>query len=136
MLPEQLKEAYADGLDIQLHTHNHTMHDMSPMAVTKEIKENRHYLSQLLGTPHETFNHFCYPSGCYTSDLEEVMCENGVVSSTTVEQAIAYPDTNRQFLPRILDGEQLTPLELEAELCGVMDLLRSIKNEIVPGGNA
>jgi len=128
MHPEQLREAYMAGLDVQLHTHNHSMQDMSTEAVAKEIVENRNHLAQILDARPEFFKHFCYPSGSYSLSLVEVLEESGVLSSTTVEQAIAYPETNKQFLPRILDGEQLTPLELEAELCGVMDMLRKFKN--------
>ena len=127
MLPEQLKEAHSAGLDVQLHTHNHSMHDMSETAFVKEIDENRFYLSQTLETSTESFKHYCYPSGCYSRSLDGVIRGIGIESSTTTEQSIAYPGTNMQFLPRILDGENVSALEFEAELCGVMDFLRKFR---------
>lgn len=128
MLPEHLAEAYKDGLDVQLHTHNHTMHHFKADELAREIDENRLCLSQILNAEPENFSHFCYPSGEYSRDLTEALDGLGILSSTTTNQSIAYLENDRQFLPRILDGEQLKPIEFEAELCGVMDMLRSLRN--------
>lgn len=128
MLPEHLVEAYKGGLDVQLHTHNHTMHDLNNDALKREIDENRQQLSRILNVEPDNFSHFCYPSGVCSHDSGEVLDEMSILSSTTTSQSIAYLEKNhRQFLPRILDGEQLTTIEFEAELCGVMDLLRRIR---------
>ena len=135
MLPEQLKEAHSAGLDVQLHTHNHSMHDMSETAFVREIDENRFHLSQTLKTNTESFRHYCYPSGCFSRSLDGVIGGIGILSSTTTEQSIAYPGTNIQFLPRILDGENVSTLEFEAELCGVMDFLRKFRKTKNTCGN-
>ncbi len=41
MSPEHLADAAAQGLDVQLHTHNHTLHDMSADAIAHEVQLNR-----------------------------------------------------------------------------------------------
>ena len=128
MRPEQLLASYEEGLDVQLHTHNHTMGDMTEKTLSYEISENRRRLSALLGEVPEKFMHFCYPSGVCSSTLSNALDRLGVLSSTTTNRAIAYPHSERHLLPRILDGEQVSPLEFEAELCGVMDVLRKLKN--------
>ncbi|MFA6303546.1 MAG: polysaccharide deacetylase family protein, partial [Legionella sp.] len=127
MTPEQLVEAYQAGLDIQLHTHSHSMHDFDEELVKKEIEENRRQLSRILGVDINNFRHFCYPSGAHSPELVPVLDKLRIQSSTTTGRALLDKNTNRQFMPRILDGEQMTNLEFEAELCGVLDLMRKAK---------
>lgn len=129
MLPEQLTEAFSEGLDVQLHTHNHLMHGCNAEKVCTEIEENRDHLSRLLGAKPEHFKHFCYPSGQTSTDIGGILAGMGIISSTTTEQSIAHPGINIQFLPRLMDGEHLTMIEFEAELCGVMDFLRKLASK-------
>lgn len=135
MAPEELQHAAAHGLDVQLHTHNHTLADMSRPAVMAEIVANRAALASML-PDHGPKRHFCYPSGRCSAEAASVLSELDVVSATTTEQGIAWPGTNPWLLPRLLDGEQVTALEFEAELSGFADLLRAARRRLKSGALA
>jgi len=124
MAPGELSEAYKAGLDVQLHTHTHTMCDFKVEHLVGELEENRRQLIRITGAEPERFKHFCYPSGVHARDIGPVLEKAGIVSATTTVQAIAFENDDRFFLPRILDGEHYSKIEFEAELCGVVDLLR------------
>jgi peptidoglycan/xylan/chitin deacetylase (PgdA/CDA1 family) len=130
MTRAELVEAANAGLDVQLHTHNHSLHDFTPAKISREIDENRRTLAALLGRDPESFRHFCYPSGITSPDAAKALEQIGLASSTTTRYGIAWPSSPRQMLPRILDDEHITPIEFEAELCGVGHLLRATKRLI------
>lgn len=133
MRPEELTEACREGLEIQLHTHSHSMHDFSNELITYEIEENRMLLSRITGVNPTRLRHFCYPSGVHAIDIGPVLEKAGIVSATTTEQAIAFEDDEKFFLPRVMDGEHYSTIEFEAELCGVMEILRRVRRMFVFG---
>jgi peptidoglycan/xylan/chitin deacetylase (PgdA/CDA1 family) len=126
MTAEELRELFQAGVSVELHTHNHTLGDFSATNVSAEISENRAYLSRLLDRPTESFKHFCYPSGHFNAGVDDILFSLGISTATTLRTGLADPDSNRLLWPRILDGEQLSPLEFEAELAGVGDVGRAI----------
>ena len=126
MTPEQLRTAQTRGLDVQLHTHRHTLGDMSRAVITEEIALNRSALAKALGTQPQHFKHFCYPSGVLTSAAAATLGGLDLESSTTTEQGIAWPGMPMHLLPRLLDGENLSEIEFEAELSGFSDWMRRI----------
>lgn len=125
MTPTELIEAAKNSdLSIELHTHNHTMRDWSSSAIEQEIALNRSTLAEILKRPTASFQHFCYPSGEYTSDAAEIVKTLKIKSATTTKQGIAVPGASLFTLPRICDNEMLTELEFEAELSGFADWMR------------
>jgi peptidoglycan/xylan/chitin deacetylase (PgdA/CDA1 family) len=126
MLPEELHAAAAAGLDVQLHTHNHTLCDLSPGVVMAEVAANRVALSGMLPASAPPLQHFCYPSGVCSAMAGEILARTGVVSATTTERGIARKGMNPYLLPRLLDGEQVTDIEFEAELSGFVDFMRRL----------
>jgi peptidoglycan/xylan/chitin deacetylase (PgdA/CDA1 family) len=124
MTPAELGAAAADGLDIQLHTHHHTLGDFSAATVAAELGANRAALAHLLGRAPDEFAHFCYPSGVHDPQVGPILARLGIASATTTDAGIAYPGADRYFLPRLLDGENLSQLEFEAELAGIGEFLR------------
>ncbi|MBJ6727561.1 polysaccharide deacetylase family protein [Geomesophilobacter sediminis] len=126
MSRDQLRDAFEKGVDIQLHTHNHTLHDFSDTAMGSEVADNRRHLARLLQVEGDRFVHFCFPSGKYTRDSRSTLERLGIASSMTTDLGIAFPG-DHHFLPRIMDGEHMALLELEAELCGISALLRRVK---------
>ena len=126
MLPEELRDAAAGGLDVQLHTHNHTLSDLSASVITVEVAANRAALQEMLPPSHTPLEHFCYPSGVCSAEAGEALAAAGVVSATTTVQRIARKGMNPYLLPRLLDGEQVTDIEFEAELSGFADFLRGL----------
>jgi peptidoglycan/xylan/chitin deacetylase (PgdA/CDA1 family) len=128
MTPAELAAAAADGLDVQLHSHSHDLADFMPGRVEAEIAENRRQLAEILDRPPADFAYFCYPSGQYDRTVGPVLSRLGVRGSTTLEHRIAYPGLDVQFIPRLLDGEQVSMWELEADLAGVGDLVRGFRD--------
>jgi peptidoglycan/xylan/chitin deacetylase (PgdA/CDA1 family) len=126
MTPAQLAEAHGAGLDVQLHSHEHTLHDFTSEAVRQEIMANRHHLSRILKVPSEAFRHFCYPGGQTRPGVGPVLESLGILGSTTTRADLAYGGGDCQYLPRILDGENVSDIELEAELSGTASLLRVV----------
>jgi peptidoglycan/xylan/chitin deacetylase (PgdA/CDA1 family) len=127
MTPEELADIGGYGVDVQLHTHNHTMHDFSAESIRREIGENRRALSGIVGRPPETFRHFCYPSGRHTPGCAETLAGTGILSATTTTNGLFRPGADPFLMPRILSGAQVSPLVLEAELCGFGTRLRKLR---------
>ncbi len=112
-------------VDVQLHTHNHSLDDMSLVSVRREVVANAAALAGMLGVPASRFRHFCYPSGVTSPSAEAALEKLGIQSSTTTSPGLAFQGCGMQAIPRFLDGENVFEVELEAELSGFMHLLRS-----------
>jgi peptidoglycan/xylan/chitin deacetylase (PgdA/CDA1 family) len=125
MTPDELASAKKAGLAIGLHTHRHTMHDLTSAAIGAEISDNRRSLAQILAMSPDEFQHFCYPSGVYDAGSQAILASLGVTSATSGEPRLARPTDDPLLLPRIMDGEQLTPIEFEAEILGIGEAFRS-----------
>lgn len=130
MSAQQLAGVAATGLDVQLHTHNHTLHDLSPTKIRREIEYNRAALSAILARPPEAFNHFCYPSGVASAEAAVALGDMELHSSTTTEQGIAWSESSLHLLPRILDGENVSMIEFESELSGFAEVMRAMRRRL------
>lgn len=120
---EQLKDAQKRNLDLQLHTHRHRL-PINKEECIKEIRENREILKEFT---QNDLVHFCYPSGIYDQRQFPWLEEAEVLTATTLVPGIVKKGSHPLELPRILDNEQLSLIQFEAEVCGVGDLLRSLK---------
>jgi peptidoglycan/xylan/chitin deacetylase (PgdA/CDA1 family) len=113
-------------MDVQLHTHTHGLGDMSAAKVAEELATNRKVLSEELGLPPSHFSHFCYPSGVYDAKAFEPLAKEGIQTATTTAFGLATATSNPLALPRILDGESMSDLALEARLSGFWFLLNRL----------
>jgi peptidoglycan/xylan/chitin deacetylase (PgdA/CDA1 family) len=111
------------GLDIQLHTHRHRLPEAQNL-VEQEIKQNREFLEPLTG---KRLQHLCYPSGVWSKQHWAWLDRFGIISATTCDPGLNYLRTPLLGLRRFLDGENIAPIEFEAELSGFSDLLRSLR---------
>ena len=127
MLPEHIREMHLGGIDIQLHTHSHTMGDFNEAMISQEIERNRLCLCEILNCNGSDLKHFCYPSGRYSNNIDVILKKNDIESATTCERDLACSGHSHYFLPRILDGENLSMIEFEAELCGFLYLFRKLR---------
>jgi peptidoglycan/xylan/chitin deacetylase (PgdA/CDA1 family) len=119
MRPEDVTRLASEGLDVQLHTHQHrTPRDRA--AFRDEIERNRQRISELTG---RIPTHFCYPSGLYAPEFLPWLTETGVVSATTCDPGIATPMSERLLIPRLVDHEGLSESEFEAWLTGLPSLI-------------
>jgi peptidoglycan/xylan/chitin deacetylase (PgdA/CDA1 family) len=119
--PDQLAALPEHGMELQLHTHQHRLPLNDRGAVATEIVTNREILQQLTDDP---LVHFCYPSGAYHPRQFEWLRALDVASATTCIAGFNYPTTEPLALHRFLDGENITPVEFEAELSGFLELMR------------
>lgn len=118
---EEIAEAAAAGFDIQLHTHRHTLSTSDRAAVVREITDNRAALSRVLPGP---WTHFCYPSGVYHPRVWPWLKELGIETATTIRHGFNYRTGNPLELFRFLDGDNVAPVEFDAELAGALELFR------------
>jgi peptidoglycan/xylan/chitin deacetylase (PgdA/CDA1 family) len=121
MTPAEVSELVSQGLDVQLHTHRHrTPRDRDLFA--REINENREAIEQMAGNGSRPV-HFCYPSGVCSPEFLPWLKELDVVSATTCQAGLASRSDHPLMLPRVVDTCGLSPLELEAWILGVRELV-------------
>jgi peptidoglycan/xylan/chitin deacetylase (PgdA/CDA1 family) len=121
---DQLRHLAGAGVDIQLHSHRHQWPLDDREKVEWEIVENRKFLER---TVSHALEHFCYPSGVYAPHQGEWLAALGVKSATTIEPGLNYVDTPRFILRRLLDGHAVSDIEFEAEVTGVMEIIRALR---------
>lgn len=128
MSPAALRRAAQSGIDVQLHTHHHTMHGMDAAGVEQEIELNRSTLATLLECEPASLQHLCYPSGEHDRSVFDVLRRCNVQTATTTEFGLAGSDDAQWALPRILDGELLSEIQLEARLSGFWSLAKGLRD--------
>jgi peptidoglycan/xylan/chitin deacetylase (PgdA/CDA1 family) len=117
----ELAEAHRRGLDIQLHTHRHidvtAHHDLLP----QEIAENRAALTAAIGEAN--FGHFCYPSGSFHREAPASLAQNGIRSAALCVPGLNAPGCDLMKLRRFLDGRDVSDIQFESYLSGMLQLL-------------
>jgi peptidoglycan/xylan/chitin deacetylase (PgdA/CDA1 family) len=126
MTPDALRRAAAAGMDVQLHTHGHSMHGMDAEQLAQELRGNRAALAEILNVAPDSFKHFCYPSGEHDSRAFPVLRADGVETATTTEFGLARRGDSPLALPRILDGESTSDIEFEARLSGFWSVAHAL----------
>ncbi|MFC5768213.1 polysaccharide deacetylase family protein [Thauera sinica] len=127
MDPDEIRLARARGVDVQLHTHTHRMHNFDAARVATEITLNRQHLAPITGQDESEFVHFCYPSGLHRDTIYPILRRAGIRSATTTDFGLNAPSAEPLALKRILDCESMSNLELEARLCGFWSLVTGIR---------
>jgi len=118
---DQVSDMVNRGVDVQLHTHRHRISFEDVDCLEQELMDNRLRLEPLV---EKTLTHFCYPSGVYDEAVWPSLKAKGIASATTTESGLVNSRSHIYALPRILDGEQISELEFEAELSGVGEVKR------------
>jgi peptidoglycan/xylan/chitin deacetylase (PgdA/CDA1 family) len=122
----EIRDAYRRGLDIQLHTHRHTVD-----ALDREIADNRDSLARACGRPESSFDHFCYPSGNYNHQSIPILRRAGVKSATLVNTGLNAPGTNPYLLRRFVDGRSISQQMFEAYLSGGLELYAKMRSKVI-----
>lgn len=123
--PDEARELEASGMAIELHTHRHHFPDCLP-AAQDELRENRAAVEPVID---RRMQHFCYPSGKWSSTHPPLLQRDGVKSATTCEAGLARRGANRFALPRILDDNRVSQIEFEAEVSGFSELVRRARGK-------
>lgn len=119
MTPAEVREAAANGADIQLHTHRHRVYREKAKFLS-ELDENRLRIEASTGA---TARHFCYPSGYYTQEFVHWLRGWGAESGVTCVWGLATRHTEAMLLPRLTDMETLSELEFRAWISGIAAFL-------------
>ena len=119
MNPEEVRDAARQGFDIQLHTHRHRT-PLDRDLFLREIRDNREKIVELTGVNPV---HFCYPSGVYDKEFLPWLRESQVISSTTCKVDLASSEQNPLLLPRLIDTQAKSPLQVQSWLSGIGSLL-------------
>jgi len=127
MNDEEIHQASMAGVDIQLHTYRHRFPAGDLSELYKEINNNRKHLEPLVN---KRLVHLCYPSGEYSLNTLEELIRLDIKSAVTCEPGLASSKTNLLAIPRFLDGENISQIEFEAELSGLLEILRNIRSKI------
>lgn len=120
---QELRALQQHQVDLQLHTHRHCS-PLQPELFGRELEDNRAWLAQFQDVTQ--LSHFCYPSGEYDAQHLPWLTQLKVKTATTTKTGLFAHGTDVLQIPRILDGEDVDILELEAELCGFMTMMRHI----------
>ncbi len=133
MNPDELKAAAAAGCAIELHGHVHTYPRNEPERFRADLTRCDEVIRSMdLPKP----RHYCYPSGAFDEAAAAVLAERQVASATTclpgLVDSAAAPVC--YYLPRFLDGENVHPLEFEAELSGFTEFLRRLLRKAPSNG--
>jgi len=121
---DQARALDSAGVDMQLHTHRHTVGGIDQTKLIQEIQDNRAVMEKIC---QEIPDHFCYPSGYYAPEHIGWLEDLGIRSATTCEPGLNDHQTNPLALNRFLDGENISQIEFEAELSGFSEILRGLK---------
>lgn len=113
------------GIDVQLHTHRHRLPPEEAAETLREVRDNRAVLEPAKG---ESCTHLCYPSGRHAPEHGAWLRAAGVESATTCDPGLNSPGTPDHYLRRHLDRDDDADIELEAELCGVTEIARRIRD--------
>jgi len=116
MRPDELAQAARMGVDIQLHTHRHRT-PLNRELFLEEIKLNRERINDITG---KSPTHFCYPSGQYDRDFFPWLEECGIESATTCVRGFADPTSDPYLVPRVLDDSNMSELEFEGVVSGLL----------------
>lgn len=121
MTPEAIARLAKSGVSIGLHTHRHRFPPRNLNECELELIENEERLSRWGAMP---TRHFCYPSGVYSPDQWQLLERLGISSSTTCETGLVRVGDPPHGLKRFLDGEMVSDIEFDAEICGFAELVR------------
>ena len=129
--PEKVTALAAGGLAIELHTHRHKFSELDLTDAQTELVNNQRYITQLTG---KKAQHFCFPRGEYQQQQLDLLAQQQLKTATTTENELISKYDNLLTLPRLVDSDKVSNLEFEAELTGVMTLLRSAASLLKRGG--
>lgn len=122
---DEIRKISDDDMSIQLHTHRHLNADTSEEKYRQELADNRLVLKPYV---QNDLVHFCYPSGVVNKNILPTLKALGIRSAVTCKPGLNYKETPPLLLSRFLDGPNISTPVFEAEMYGVLELARKIRN--------
>ena len=122
---EELSNAMRSPLvDLQLHTHTHQL-PTDKKLIEKEIRNNKNRMTDAL-SPDKPLEHFCYPSGIWSSDHLPELESLGIKTATTLDEGINARSVHPLKLKRNLVMDHRTVNHFIVSVTGVLDTLRQL----------
>ena len=123
---DQVREMDAQGFKAGAHTRHHVyLPDVSPDTARDEIAGSKKIIEEHLG---HTIDHFCYPSGGFTGQVQGIVQEAGFKAAVTTNRG--QDRLNRDLFAfrriRMKDGDNA--LTLWAKLSGYYNFFRKSKD--------
>ncbi|MEZ5556071.1 polysaccharide deacetylase family protein [Haliea sp.] len=131
MSADEVATTASAKIRFELHTHRHRISTSNSFTLEEELVQNAAIIE---GLTKLLPKHFCYPNGLADKRAKAVLSDLAVQSATTMRMGLARRETCGYAIPRITDGQHVSTLEFEAEMCGFMDSLRALHHSI--GGGA
>lgn len=123
---DELVQISAQGCSVELHGHAHIYPLGDPQALHDDIAACQATLLAL-GLPQP--QHYCFPSGEHDVHAPAVLRHLRVASATTCLPGLvdpADPAVSVHCLPRFLDGGDVSSIEFEAEMSGLLHYIRRL----------
>ncbi len=124
MNADEVQDAAEKGITVELHTHHHRITHNDQDCLEQELALNSGCIEDVTG---RIPVHFCYPSGRFSQKIWPNLNDAGVISATTTELGLVDGQSAIYALPRLLDGQNISELEFEAEMSGFMELIRQAR---------
>lgn len=124
MSPLEVADAAERGFRFELHTHRHRTYHAGKNCLETEIAINRSLIRFMSG---QECAHFCYPGGMFSSENREILRKLNIASATTTRVGLVDGKSWSHALPRLIDGEEVSELEFEAEMSGFIELTRPLR---------
>jgi peptidoglycan/xylan/chitin deacetylase (PgdA/CDA1 family) len=121
--PSQVYDLSRHGCSVELHTHRHVFPPDDLVKARQEIEENKEHIEKITG---RIPKHFCYPSGIYDKNQFDLLSKLEIKTATTVNLGLCSTRSNKYELKRILDSQNLSFIEFQAEVCGFASFLRRL----------
>lgn len=121
---QELRALPQQGCSIESHGHVHEYPKGQPAVFADDLRQCE---EAIVGMGLQQPRHYCYPSGSFGPEATATLGALGLRSATTcIPGLIGDIGGNRHhYLPRFLDGEDVHPLEFEAEMSGFSELMRN-----------
>lgn len=117
--PDEVSHLAREGVDFQLHTHQHRT-PADPDEFVQSVVTNRDRIQAMTGI---RAVHLCYPSGNYRQAYLPALERLGIVSATTCDPGLASRASHPLLLPRFIDTGTIPPAVFQAWLTGLADRL-------------
>ena len=115
MRPDEVSRLAGQGLDVQMHTHQHRTPPDADEFV-RDVLINRDRIEAMTGVRPV---HFCYPSGNYRLEYVPALRQAGVRTATTCDPGMATRRQDPLLLPRFVDTSTVPAVIFRSWLTGL-----------------
>lgn len=129
MTSQEVLAAAAQRCSIELHGHVHKYPRGNPSQLTEDLRQCE---ETIIGMGLAKPKHYCYPSGAFDDGATKALDSLGIRTAVTCNAGLADISDSKQmhFLPRFLDGENVHPVEFDAEVSGFSEMMRSCRRRL------